>query len=84
MTDSGLLTLAVLLAVILLAVAGALRWDLLKLWWRNLFAPPPEPLQLQPLRVDRHRHAPRRLHEAELQHQALHRRPDFHRSGRRG
>lgn len=78
------LALALLLAALLFALAGALRWDMLRLRWNELFSPVPEQAPLQPLLIERPRQVPRRLHEAELQHQALHRRPGFHRSGRRG
>ncbi|MDN3919214.1 hypothetical protein [Roseateles violae] len=46
-----------LLAVLLLALAGALRWDVLKLWWRGLFTPKQEPhLSLWQQPTERHRH----------------------------
>jgi hypothetical protein len=52
--------------VLLLALLGALRWDVLKLWWRGLFTPRQEPhLSLQPHLTDRHRHLHRHPHETD-------------------
>ena len=71
----------VVLAGLLLALAGALRWDLLRLWWRDLLKaelpviPPPVPEKLP--------HAPAHLHSAETARQARHSKPAYHRSGRR-
>ena len=81
-TEHGLVWVVVLV-VLLLALAGALRWDLLHLWWRDLLkaAPPvinnpPSPAKLP--------HAPAHLHTAETTRHAQHSKPAFHRSGRRG
>ena len=86
MTDHDLegFTLAVLLLALVLAAGSSLRWDLLKLWWQDLFILPLEgPPRLQPIPLKPNPHAPRRLHDSELQHQTLHHRPSYHRSGRR-
>jgi len=66
MTDRNLqwLAMALLLLVAALAVAGALRWDVLKLWLQSLLTPRQEPhLTLQPPLPDRHRHAHRHPHD---------------------
>ena len=58
MTDRPLqwLSITLLIALVALATAGALRWDVLKLWWRSLFTPRQEPhLHLQDA-PERHRH----------------------------
>ena len=81
----GMTSLAVLLIAVVLGVLGALRWDALMLWFKSSFLSPPiEPSLMQIVRMHHQPQAPRGLLHAELQHQALHRRPDFHRSGRRG
>lgn len=73
-----------LLLIVLLALAGALRWDALRLWWRAWFdALPPPPQGMAPPSGPHLPPAPQRLHDAELQHQPSPRRPGFHRSGRR-
>lgn len=79
-----------LLAALLIALLGALRWDLLGLWWNALFAPrdPVGPSPASEVQPAPRQEVPRRLHEARLlqqqQHQPLPQRPQFHRSGRRG
>jgi len=72
-----------LLLIVLLALAGALRWDALKLWWRGLFDALPPPQGIPPLSGQHLPPAPLRLHDSALQHQPRPRRPGFHRSGRR-
>jgi len=62
MSDRSLqwLTLALLLGVVLLALAGTLRWDVLKLWLRGLVMPRREPhLTVAAHPAERHRHAHR-------------------------
>ena len=83
-TEHGMAWMVVLV-VLLLALAGALRWDLLRLWWRDLLtAPepppviPPHPLETSPP------HVPQHLHTTETARPAQHNKPAFHRSGRRG
>ena len=73
----------VVLAVLLLALAGALRWDLLRLWWRDLLKASP-PQVIDPPPTKKLPHAPAHLHTAETARKAQHSKPAFHRSGRRG
>jgi len=73
-----------LMLIVLLALAGALRWDALRLWWRGfLFEALSPPQGMSSLNGQHLPPAPLRLHDSELQHQPIPRRPDFHRSGRR-
>jgi len=67
--------------IVVLALAGALRWDALRTWFLSLFTPPSDAgagPQKQRLEVPKH------LHDSELRHQAPPTRPQAHRSGRRG
>ncbi|MDY0744738.1 hypothetical protein SNE35_09475 [Paucibacter sp. R3-3] len=73
--DHGAMT--ILLAAVVLAVLGALRWDALLLWLRSLFEAPTPPSEPPVLRVPAPRHA------GTHHHPTLQRRPAFHRSGRR-
>jgi len=70
-----------LIILLLLAVVGVTRWDLLRARLAELFTPPPpvgEPA------IDKAPHAPRHLHDEELQRKAPPHRPPIHRSGKRG
>jgi hypothetical protein len=73
---------ALLLFVLLLALLGMTRWDVLRARWTELFAPP-QALADPPV-IDKVPSAPRHLHDDQLQHQAPAHRPPVHRSGRRG
>ena len=89
MTTEHGMSWVVVLAVLLLALAGALRWDLLRLWWRELLkaSPPPPAITPPPLErmlPDPPHHPPHHLHTAETTRPAQHSKPAFHRSGRRG
>ena len=80
-TEHGL-AWGVVLVMLLLALADALRWDLLRLWWRDLLkAPPPMITPTPTLKLP---HAPAHMHTAETTRPAQHNKPTFHRSGRRG
>ena len=74
-------SIALLGLIVVLAVAGALRWDALRVWVNGIFTPPSDAgagPQAQRLEVPHH------LHDNELRHQAPPARPQAHRSGRRG
>ena len=85
---AGTGTVSVLLATVALGALAALcamRWDALLLWLKKGFFwdSPDESPPVQWVEHTPEPHAPRRLHAAELRHQAAQRRPQFHRSGRR-
>jgi len=67
--------------IVVLAVAGALRWDALRTWFLGFFTPPAD-TGVAP--QEQHLEVPRHLHDSELRHQAPPTRPQAHRSGRRG
>ena len=85
-TEHGLQWAA--LAVLLLALIGALRWDVLKLWWsdrlKTPIAPPAVPTVAPPPLVEKELHPAARLHPHEAAQKPPHSKPAFHRSGRRG
>ena len=69
-----------LVILLLMAVIGVTRWDVLRARLAELFTPPrpaDEPA------IDKPPQPPRHLHDAQLQHQAPQHRPAIHRSGRR-
>jgi len=73
-------SMALLGLIVVLALAGALRWDALRVWIGSVFTPPSDAgagPQAQRLQVPKH------LNDAELRHQAPPSRPPVHRSGRR-
>ena len=72
-------TLVVILMI--LAVLGMTRWDVLRARWVELLSPPP---LVEPSVIDKAPAAPRHLHDDQLSHQAPQARPAIHRSGRRG
>ena len=74
------------LVVVLLALASAVRWDLLHLWWRNLLKVEPPQTTSSPLakRLPQMPQIPPQPHAAEAAHQAQRHKTAFHRSGRRG
>lgn len=73
-----------LILTVLLALAGTLRWDAMKLWWGGFLSDAlPPPLGMPRLNGQHLPQAPLRLHDSELLHQPIPRRPDYHRSGRR-
>ena len=70
------------LAALLLALTGALRWDLLRLWGRDLLKARPPLITPQP--TGKLPQAPTHLHAAETAQRPMPNKPAFHRSGRRG
>ncbi|MEJ6007802.1 hypothetical protein WG899_19820 [Paucibacter sp. AS339] len=74
--------------VLLLAIAGVLRWDLLRAMWREalnkpLNPPTGLPPDHKPGGADLPHGAPRDLNHAEQQQRPAHAKPEFHRSGKR-
>ncbi len=70
------------IVLVLLALVGVTRWDLLRARLLAWFTPPPA--AEEPAIERKAPQPPRHLHDDQLQHQPHHHRPAIHRSGRRG
>ncbi|MFY7864604.1 hypothetical protein [Roseateles sp.] len=79
------LTWIILGLVLLLAIAGVLRWDLLRAMGREAMSKPLNPPSGIPLDKagPNHGHAPMDLNHAEQHQRPPQAKPEFHRSGKR-
>ncbi len=71
-----------LIILLLLALVGVTRWDLLRARLAQLFEQPPPPVG-EPTATGAPQ-APRHLHDEQLQHQAPQHKPQIHHRGKRG
>ncbi len=80
--DLGWLALGL---VLLLAIAGVMRWDLLRAMGREALSKPLNPPTTLAAggAEPQHGHAPLDLNHAEQQHRPTHPKPEIHRSGKR-